>query len=350
MKPEWKSFLQRHGAEWSPDGEHVAHFGNPAQELSLTLNGDIISDLGHRGLIAVMGEDASAFLQNMLSNDVQKVSDTHSQLTSLNTPKGRMLALMRLFKREGVYYLTLPRPQVEPVLKRLRMFILRSKVTLESAGEAFASFSLSGPRAETLLSDALGVIPSGTDDCRTGAGLTAIRLPGVPARFEIHGELEAMQKLWQRLNVHAAPAGTASHELLDVLAALPEVFPETVEAFVPQMTNLERIGGVSFKKGCYPGQEVVARMHYLGKPNRRMALLSAREADRAMPGQPVFGADPETPIGEVVRAAPHPDGGIVLLTVLRLVALTEGPLRLGTPDGPAASRLPLPYALEDDAA
>ncbi|MEW5973874.1 MAG: folate-binding protein [Pseudomonadota bacterium] len=350
MKPEWKTFLQQRGAEWDEENAHVAHFGNPDQELALTLTGEIMADLGHRGLIAVMGEDAETFLQNMLSNDVRKVHEGHSQLTSLNTPKGRMLALMRLFRREGVYYLTLPRQLVEPTLKRLRMFVLRSKATLESAGEALARFGLAGERAEGLLREAWGEPPAAIDDARTEGGVTVIRVPGNAPRFELFGELEPMQKLWQRLDVHAVPAGTLCWDLLDTLAALPEVYPQTVEAFVPQMTNLERVGGVSFKKGCYPGQEVVARMHYLGKPNRRMALLRTRDAETAQPGQAIFGDDHETAVGEVVRAAPHPDGGIVLLAVLRLAVFQEGALRLGSFDGPQLARLPLPYALEDDAA
>ncbi|TQV63612.1 MAG: folate-binding protein YgfZ [Halothiobacillaceae bacterium] len=353
MKPEWRDFLQQHGAEWNAEHDHVAHFGNPAQELSLALTGEIMADLGHRGLIAVMGEEAEGFLQNLLSNDVRQVNAEHGQLTSLNTPKGRMLALMRLFKREGVYYLSLPRALVEPTLKRLRMYVLRSKVTLESAGEAFARFGLAGPRAEALLGEAWGEAPATDGAVRTRDGVTAIRVPGPSARFELYGELEPMQTLWQRLDVHATATGPACWDLLDTLAGLPEIAPETVEAFVPQMVNLERIGGVSFKKGCYPGQEIVARMHYLGKPNRRMALLRAKDAETAQPGQAIHGEDAEQAAGQVVRAAPHPDGGIVLLAMLRLNALIgdqgESALHLGAADGPRLSRLPLPYALEDEA-
>ncbi len=347
MKPEWKTFLQQQGAEWDEARNQVAHFGNPAQELSLTLTGEIMADLGQRGLIAVTGQDAADFLQNMLSNDVRAVDERHSQLTSLNTPKGRMLALMRLFFREGVYYLTLPRSLVEPTLKRLRLYVLRSQVALESAGEAFARFGLAGERAEGLLREYWDEPPTRVDEVRTQGLVSVIRVPGPAPRFEIFGELEPMQKLWQRLDVHAVPAGTPCWDLLDTLAGLPEVYPETVEAFVPQMVNLERLGGVSFKKGCYPGQEVVARLHYLGKPTRRMALLRAEDAETGAPGQAVFGADPAQPAGEVVRFAPHPDGGIVLLAVLRLTAFHEGELHLGSVEGPALTRLSLPYALED---
>ena len=356
MKTEWKMFLQQNGAEWTDPDAPLAHFGNPAQELSLTLSGEVMVDLDHRGLIAVSGEEAESFLQNLLSNDVRLVSDTQSQLTSLNTAKGRMLALMRLFKREGVFYLSLPRSMVELTLKRLRMYVLRSKVALEAANDAFVQFGLSGMHAAERLRQVLGTAPETPDAVQHAAGISVIRLPcgrSGQQRFEIYGELEPMQKLWQALDVHATPVSSTSWELLDTLAALPEVYPATLEAFVPQMANLERIGAVSFKKGCYPGQEIVARMHYLGKPARRMALLRASEAESAEPGQAVVTTAGEA-AGEVVRAAPHPDGGIVLLAVLRLNALIpdqdESTLHLGSAEGAQLARLPLPYALEDAAA
>jgi hypothetical protein len=276
-----------------------------------------------------------------------------------------MLALMRLFKREGVFYLSLPRSMVELTLKRLRMYVLRSKVALEAANDAFVQFGLSGMHAAERLSQCLGSAPESVDAVQQFAGISVIRLPcgrDGQQRFEIYGELEPMQKLWQALDVYATPVGSSSWELLDTLAALPEVFPATVEAFVPQMANLERIGGVSFKKGCYPGQEIVARMHYLGKPNRRMALLRASDAAAPQPATAIYTAD-GSDAGTVVRAAPHPDGGCVLLAVLRLTALMpdqdkskqdapnprELGLHLGQADGALVTHLPLPYALEDDA-
>ncbi|MEW5838929.1 MAG: folate-binding protein [Pseudomonadota bacterium] len=361
MKTEWKLFLQQRGAEWLDPDAPLAHFGNPAQELSLALSGDVLADLGQRGLIAVSGEDAAGFLQNLLSNDVRLVSDTLSQLTSLNTPKGRMLVLMRLFQREGVFYLSLPRSMVEPTLKRLRMYVLRSKVSLEAANDAFVHFGLSGAHAAERLREILGAAPETPDALWQGAGVSLLRLPCGRAgqqRFELYGELEPMQKLWQALDVHAAPVGSVVWELLDTLAGLPEVYPATLEAFVPQMANLERIGGVSFKKGCYPGQEVVARMHYLGKPARRMFLLRAEDAESVTPSAEVFAQHDATAVGEVVRSAPHPDGGCVLLAVLRLNALMtdQGETQLSLAAHPdaearaALARLELPYALEDAAA
>ncbi|OYY75149.1 MAG: hypothetical protein B7Y40_01630 [Gammaproteobacteria bacterium 28-57-27] len=358
MKTEWKNFLQQCGAEWTDPDAPLSHFGNPAQELSVTLSGEVMVDLDHRGLIAVSGEEAEGFLQNLLSNDVRLVTDTQSQLTSLNTAKGRMLALMRLFKREGVFYLSLPRSMVEPTLKRLRMYVLRSKVSLEAANDAFVQFGLSGMHAAERLRQVLGSVPEEPDAVQHGAGISLIRLPcgrSGQQRFEMYGELEPMQKLWQALDVHAVPVSSTSWELLDTLAGLPEVYPATLEAFVPQMANLERIGGVSFKKGCYPGQEIVARMHYLGKPNRRMALLRAADTESAAPGQSVFiTTGGEAASGEVVRASPHPDGGMVLLAVLRLNALIpdqdEPTLHLGSAEGAPLTRLSLPYALEDAAA
>ncbi len=354
MKTEWKQFLQQRGGEWADPDAPLSHFGNPSQELSLTLSGEVLVDLGQRGLIAVSGSDAESFLQNMLSNDVRQVSESRSQLTSLNTPKGRMLALMRLFRREGVFYLDLPRALVENILKRLRMYVLRSQVSLESANDALVHFGVNGTHAAERLESLLGAVPASDSDVLHHKGVTLVRQSAAKPhqqRFALYGELEPMQKLWQALDVHATPVGGVAWDLLDTLCGLPEIYPATQEAFVPQMVNLECIGGVSFKKGCYPGQEVVARMHYLGKPARRMFLYHAPLAQHAAPGEKIINPADGQELGEVVRSAPHPDGGVVLLGVMRLNALTSSEqLQLGHDTAATLSPLPLPYTLEDESA
>ncbi len=333
MKPEWKAFLIDAGAEFDAE-QRVGSFGNPDQERALCLSGTFLCDLSHRGLIAAWGEDAAHFLQNMLSNDVRLINENQAQMTALCSPKGRMLAVFRLFQRQGTYYLELPRETLESTLKRLRLFVLRAKVSIEDADDALVRIGLAGPRASELLGERLGALPQAPGDVLNLPDIGIIRLPGPVPRYEIFGELAPMQALWQALDVHAAPVGANAWELLDILAGLPEVYPATVEAFVPQMANLDLVGGVSFKKGCYPGQEVVARMHYLGKPNRRM-YAGVIDSDRLpAPGTAVHSDQmPGQEGGEIVRAAHHPDGHVRVLAVMRLGAI-GGKLSLGTPDGP----------------
>ncbi|OBS10719.1 CAF17-like 4Fe-4S cluster assembly/insertion protein YgfZ [Acidihalobacter prosperus] len=347
MKPEWKAYLQDDGAEFAEDGS-VVSFGNPERERRVTTAGNVICDLSHYGLIAAYGEDAADFLQGQFSNDIQAVDAGHSQLSSYCTPKGRMLANFRVIRRDGTYYLRLPQALLEPMLKRLRMYVLRSRVTLEDASASLIRMGLSGPDAATLLGEALGCTPpQAVDDTLTRDGITVARIIGHHPRYEIYGSLEPLHKLWTRLNVHGAPVGAPCWGLLNVLAGIPVVQPATSEAFVPQMANMELIGGVSFQKGCYPGQEIVARMQYLGNLKRRMYRVHI-DADAADPGTEIVDADAEgNPAGRLVEAYRHPDGGLEGLAVLQIGSADQGAkLRLGQRKGAHVTLRELPYSLE----
>ncbi len=346
MKPEWKEFLINAGAEF--DDGRVVTFGNPEREKRMSTTGSILCDLSHMGLISAYGDDAETFLQGQSSNDVSQVSGSRSQLSSYCSPKGRMLANFRLFKRGETYYLRMPRELIEPVLQRLRMFVLMSKVTLEDADDALVRFGFSGPEAEAELSQALGTPPADDDAVVQIGEVTVIRIPGPHPRFELYGELEPMKKLWDKLNVHAAPVGASPWALLDILAGIPTVYSQTSEAFVPQMANMELVNGVSFKKGCYPGQEVVARMQYLGKLKRRMYRLHMDSNEAPKPGDDLFDANDESEqsAGKIVDAQPHPDGGIAALAVVQIASAEAGRLHLGSRQGLALAIEALPYPLE----
>jgi folate-binding protein YgfZ len=347
MKPEWKEILIDSGAEFDPEREHeVASFGNVIRERRATLGGTVICDLSHIGLIQAYGEETAAFLQGQFTNNIEEVSATHSQLTAYCTPKGRALATFRAFQRENTLYLTVACDLLEDTLKRLRMFVMRSKVTLEDGNDALVRFGISGNTAEEELTQALGGFPAEVDDVQLLKGITAIRIPGPSPRFELYGELDEMSKLWETLNVRCAPVGANSWRLLDILAGIPTVSLGTKEAYVPQMMNYELIGGVSFKKGCYTGQEVVARMHYLGAPKRRMYRIHFDTDDIPAPGTKLFTNtdDNEQSIGSIVMGAAHPDGGVETLAVI-LIKYADGsqPVLLGSSEGiPGKVHLP-PY-------
>lgn len=347
MKSEWKEFLLNKGAELSDD-DSVQSYGNEERELRMVATGDVIADLSHVGLIAAYGEDAATFLQGQFTADVRQVDEQHSQLSAYCSPKGRMLVSFRLFMRDGAYYLALPRPQLEATLKRLRMFVLRAKVTLEDASDSLLRIGFSGPKAQDQLSDYLGTAPSEVDAVVQAQGLTVIRIPGPHPRFEVHGELEAMKKLWTVLDVRGAPVGRGPWELLDIRAAVPVIHESTSDAFVPQMTNLQLLGGVNFKKGCYTGQEVVARMQYLGKLKRRMYRARVDAAHCPQPGDALYAPDSKgQSAGKVVTAQRSPDGGFELLAVVEIASLDAGPVHLGNDTGPVLEFLDLPYEFPD---
>lgn len=349
MKPEWKAFLQNDGAEFS-DGDSVASFGNPERERRVTTSGNVICDLSHYGLIAIYGEDAPSFLQSQFSNDIQLVDAQHSQLSSYCTPKGRMLANFQIFQRKETYLLRLPGTLLETILKRLQMYVLRSQVTLEDASASLVRIGVSGPDASSMLREALGFpVPEQINETSTQNDITVVKLSGCHPRYEVYGLLEPIQDLWNRLNVHCAPVGSDCWGLLNVLAGMPVIQPATSEAFVPQMANMELISGVSFKKGCYPGQEIVSRMQYLGNLKRRMYRIHIT-ADQADPGDAIISDEKgeNTPVGQVVESYPDPNGGLAGLAVLQISA-TEASRKLRLKDN-KSSKIKLetlPYSLTD---
>jgi len=348
MKTDWKTFLADSGAEF--DTDRVAHFGNPELEREVALSGLVFADLSYQGVIAVHGADAGSFLQAQLSNDVRQLDDdSRSQLDAYCTPKGRMLGLMRVFRRGETYYLRLPMDTLEGVLQRLRMYVLRAAVTLEDATDNFIRIGVSGAVAADELLAAAGGLPDGVDQAVHIGDLTILQVPGVQPRYEVYAySLAAARSLWDALNVRGAPVGEPAWRLLEILAGLPAVFAPTAELFVPQMANLERVNGVSFKKGCYPGQEIVARMQYLGTLKRRMYLGRIDTDASVSPGDALYSAaDSEQPVGRIVDAQPHPDGGVAALAILQIKSAEVADACLAAPGGPPFVLQLLPYSFGD---
>ena len=350
MQPDWASLLMKTGAVLGDHG--VLHFGDPERELRIATSGDIQCDLSQQGLIAAFGPDTPAFLQGQVTSDVRQLTPTHSQLSAYCSPKGRMLAIFRLFRRGDSYYLRMPRERIEPLLKRLRLFVLRAKTTLEDASDQLVRIGLAGPHAAALLENALGMAPAQVDAVVQTKEITAIRLPGPQPRFELHGGLQDISALWNAFLGRTTPVGAEPWHLLDILAGIPTVYTETTEAFVPQMTNLQLINGVSFRKGCYTGQEIVARTQHLGRLKRRMYLAQVDSATRPHPGDELFSPQTGTTqsAGKIVAACRHPEGSYAVLAVVAIDCAEDGRVLLGDATGAALNFAPLPYAFADNTA
>lgn len=292
-------------------GPFELRFGEAAAEAALALNGTVVAPLTHLGWIRATGADVDAFLQGQLSNDVRQVRADRAQLSSLNSPKGRLLAILHLLREGDGLLLELPRALVEAVLKRLSLYVLRSKVKLAEAVDR-VGIGVAGPDAPVALA-AVGLpAPTAPLECAWNGDLAVVRRLGPAPRYSLLAPVERAADLWQRLRAQASPVGTQAWKLLDVEAGVPAIYPETQDRFVAQMCNLDTLGGISFDKGCYTGQEVVARVHYRGAVKRHMTKVLTLESGLP-PGAPF--ALPDGRAGEVVESAPHPNGGTVALVV-----------------------------------
>lgn len=348
MKQDWNNFLAHSGAEYK-DGILIS-FGNPVRELKLASNGDILTDLSFTGLIAIRGDDAEQFLQGQFTNDIRNVDDKQTQLSGYCSPKGRLLSNFLIFRHQDSYFLRLPKALIEETVKRLKMFVLMSKVIIEDISESQIHIGYSGPNAEKELSDQLGDVPTEHFSSCHKDELTIIRLPGKNPRFEILGPMEKIIELWEALDVRGTPVGPEVWSWLSIQNGLPLITPPTVDTFVPQMINMQLINGVSFKKGCYTGQEIVARMQYLGKLKRRMYLAHVDCMERPNEGDSLFSASSRSGqgTGKIVNVSASPDGGFDLLAVIEISAVKSDTIHLTERSGPELGFMDLPYPFESE--
>jgi len=348
MNPAWREWLQSAGAHI--EGDVVQSFGDPQGELEAASKGSVIADLSHLGLLDCVGQESEAFLQGQLSCDVQAIGPSSSGYGSHCTPKGRMAANFLIWRlpsdaSQG-FRIALSRSVVAAAAKRLSMYVLRSKVKVSDVSDSIMLLGVAegGVAAE---SDSIfaGLLPLSTRQLDGGG--TAIALSG--GRFLVAVPVEAAPAMWSSLSGTRRPVGTPCWEWLDIRDGIPLITARTQEQFLPQMTNLELLGGVSFKKGCFTGQEVVARTQHLGKVKRRMYLAHLDLADNETlpaPGDELFSDDiPGQASGMIVNAQAAPGGGYDLLVVTHQSSRESSTVHWSTADGPVMHFADLPYAV-----
>lgn len=297
----------------------------------------LITETAERVWLRVRGDDAETFLQGQLSNDVRALRADQGQLSSLNSPKGRMLAVFQLLRIGDEILIEVHRAIAEASLARLKMFVLRAKLTLEIAADIDALALIGGDSAAILSLFKLPA-PEQPQQCLRDEGrqLTVLRRLGELPRFSVVGPRDAIDVLRQSIPAAMFEPEAQLWRRADIEAGVPVVLPETRDHFVPQMANLDLLDGISFKKGCYTGQEIVARVHYLGQLKRRL-FVAQLEGPPPAPGSSVQVDGEEQGVGEIVDAVAAGDrsrASVVLQLASRDAALHVGGHRLQLISGP----------------
>ena len=345
MPTTWQHFLSEHGGQL--DEHQQIQFGEVREAICRLANHNTLASLDHYGVIYASGDDARSFIQAQFSNDVNLLDEQHVQFSAYCNPKGRMLAQFLVIPYREGFLLLLAREILDKTLARLRMFILRSVVTLEDMTDQLVCLGLLGSTLVNTLPAKWSALPHDDYTSISIEQSLFIKIPGPIPRYLVIGELATATAIWQELATNFKISGPGVWHWSDIQAGLPSIWSQTVEEFVPQMVNLELIGGVSFKKGCYPGQEIVARMHYLGKPKRRMFRLHAHTDRPPEPGEDIYLATGDgQSAGKVVIAQPATTGGTDLLAVLQLSHIKDSDLRLANTAGAALQVEQLPYPIE----
>jgi hypothetical protein len=343
MISTWQDFLVQQGARISEG--RVLDFGKPAEELAAAQGDTVMADLSQLGLLAFAGEDTAEFLQSQLTNDVRGLHADGAAWNGYCSPKGRMLSNFLMWKNGPDTCLQMSGDIREAVLKRLKMFVLRSKVSARDATDENVRLVLAGPQATTALADAGLALPDGA--MKTRANELGLNVRIGADKFVLSIAPEKAPGVWTALAKHATPVGTEVWDWLRLSSGIPMITAATQEEFVPQMVNWEVLGGVSFQKGCYPGQEIVARTQYLGKLKRRMYLAHMDGNEAPAAGDNLYTPDMEGQAsGMVVNAAPAPDGGFDLLAVAQIESVAANqPIHWKSADGPVLALKTQPYAL-----
>lgn len=313
------------------------------------MNKGYICQLHDQSLILANGEDAASFLHSQFSNDVEHLSQNEARYAAYCTPKGRMLASLFYWKDSDNILLQCSASLQPALQKRLQMYVMRSKVKLNDVSEQFAVIGLGGEAATSFLATLFGKLPSNLHEKISQEQGTLIRVHDAfeSARYQWIVSHERFIEIASSIPDKLKVIDSSIWRLGNILAGIPQVLEQSKEKFVPQMINFELIGGVNFKKGCYPGQEIVARSQYLGKLKRRMAIATVN-ADAADVAMEIFSDnDTSQACGMIVNAERGFHKEFVCLVEIKLADQEQDKVHLGQQDGPVLNFLPLPYAYLD---
>ena len=297
---------------------------------SATKNFDIALD--SLAFIKVHGTDAQEFLQGQLSNDIAAIADNAAQLNAYCNPKGRMLAVMRVVRHGDGFGMIVPRELADGLIARLKMYVLRAKVEI-------------GIDADLALAGRIGV-----GDVDNADNIKWASVAGIESRQIGIGDKKTIGAIADLCGggEMTSGGGDDAWRRIDILSGIAQVYPATAEQFIPQMVNLDLVDGVSFSKGCYPGQEIIARLRYLGKVKQRMLVGTVDGGDNADIGDIAVGASvyaqDEKKVGIVVDAVKYA-GEIIVGATAAADLGNDAELRIGAPDGAALTRIELPYSI-----
>ena len=305
------------------------------------------SSLTGEALIAFSGEDAVRFLHTQLTSDVAALAVGRTQYSGYCSAKGRLLATFLVWRLENELLIQLPAVLRETIQQRFAKYVLRSRVAIVDATSRYGLFAVWGADARTALEAASLTAPAADhevicsgDECvtRLDAGRCLVLVPQA-----------SLDRTRERLMQHALEVPETEWARAGIAAGIPVILPETQEAYVPQMVNLDLVGGVSYTKGCYPGQEIVARTHYLGRIKQRAYPVRIDSAQAIGTGDPLYSVEfgPDQACGSILRAVPRDAGEYDALAVIQTASLRAGPVHWRSLDGPQIRIGQPPYAIPD---
>ena len=332
MQDEWQNFLIQQSA--TIENGLVSDFGEPDLESDHASIDDIFTDLSQFDVLAISGEDSSDFLHGQFSSDVSALAVNEVQQSSWCNIKGRVIASFLLYRSVDCYYLLVEREITELLIKRLRMFVLRSRVNIDDESNNLIRIGTRGELTHNHLNQFLDSNPEAKI-------VSLLSIKASPVRSIVLCHPDLAKTLWQHLSEQSKAVGTKLWSLYDIKAGIAWVGKSGSEQFLPQSLNMDLTGGLSFDKGCYPGQEIIARMHFRGKLKQRLFLAQVSVNEEPLTTTKVYVAELTQHVGMVVNAA-RQENNYLILVILDL-ELNNSDIHLDSADGPKLEILDLPY-------
>ncbi|WP_083704881.1 folate-binding protein YgfZ [Motiliproteus sp. MSK22-1] len=346
--PNWIEFLKSQGAKVNEEKTQL-NFA----DTTVASDQPVLVPLIDQALLKVEGPDAEKFLQGQLSCDLKQVSSANSLLGSNCTPKGNVISAFRLIRpTDEQILLRMPKAIREPALANLGKYIVFSKAELTDASDSYTGLGLQGAGAEALIKKTFGEAPDTINAQLVTDDLVIVRVPGLSERFELWVPGAKAASVWEQLIAESQAGGTDLWKLAEIQAGLVQLDLDSVEVYLPQMLNLQALEGISFSKGCYTGQEVVARLQHRGKLKK---YLMRGWVDSTLP--PTAGMNLHSPnrrnVGKILSFAPATKAdsdipGYEVQAVISKSAAEGNLLHLDTQEGPQVELLPLPYNIDPE--
>ncbi|WFE68631.1 folate-binding protein [Thiomicrospira sp. R3] len=355
MNTKWQAFLQQQNAQLDDQGA-IKQLEFPELERMLIKHGPVMTSLAHHALLKVSGEDAETFLQGQLSNDIKQVNEDSAHYSAYCDPKGNVLALFLIFMHQGDYFLSFDYSLADAIQKRLQMFVMRSKVTIKAVCDEWIRLGFAGQfadldiqrRLDTKLKKEMAV----TLSKEPGLEQTVIiKVPGPFHRYEIFAPVEQAMESWNKLRLNGDITNINDWRLLNIATGRAEITAALSGQHLAQSYNFDKTEVINFKKGCYPGQEVIARTHYRGKAAKRMLRIHLDDLVEMNPADTLELIDnnEKTYKLDVVLSNPDIFEGSLCLAIgtVKSLDLAKGHLKLVRTGGLAKIE-PLPYPLIDE--
>ncbi len=332
MQEIWQAFLEQEGATIQENG--VIEFTHSDINLTET---SLATPLSGFAMLAVDGNDRQPFLHGQFINDLNLIEEPAAQISAWCNAKGQLITNFLIINTGIAYLLIFKEDLKEFVQNRLRMFVMRSDVTIKDISDSSPLVGLVNCNDIASLNKNF---PTNTGQINAADGLIFICHPDGSGRQLITGSIEALKKNVSNFNNSLTMTGSHIWDLLDIRAGLPWISSLTQEQYLPQMLNLDALKGLSYQKGCYPGQEVIARLHYRGEVKKRLSLIQSEQTLSI--GDQLISEQSNSKVGTVINSARSPDGLCYALAVIMLDKLNDKIII----ENQEITILDLPYTIE----